>query len=124
MAAQTIFWNRRRLRRWMMMGTEMAAKPPNRMGLRKLMGGRQQHSLRPPPEPQIRAQHFVQGLRRVHQHIVALVPLATVAEPLPEPIHLGEVTLPNFGGTRQDFGGAFKALEFNQAGEGELELIG
>src|SRR5262245_16638113 len=103
----------------MMMGMEIAARPANKMGLRKLMNGRP-GSLRPATEPEISAQQLGQGLRSIGQHVMALVPLTPITQPLSEPVHFREVRLPDLGGAGEDFGRLFEAFKLDQTREREF----
>src|SRR5262249_36091002 len=118
-AAQTTFWKRRRFRRWMRMGTAMAARPASRIGLRKLTSP----CRRSEPECEIRAEHFLERLRGVHQRVMALILFATVAQAPAEPFDFAQVALPDFRRARADFRDGLEALELHQAAEGELQLV-
>ena len=79
MAAQTTFWNRRRFRRWMMIGTAIAVRPASMMGFKKdtiafSLAGRS-HA-----EGQVGTQDLIERVARVDLEVVALVAFATFAQ--------------------------------------------
>src|ERR1051325_6005816 len=62
-------------------------------------------------------------MRCVHEHIMALVALAAVAQPETEGLHFAQVAPANLARARQDFGRALQALEFHQADKRKLEFV-
>src|SRR6185503_614301 len=74
-------------------------------------------------ERQISAQHFVQWLSSVDERVVAIVPLAAVAQAQAERFHLAQVALPYLRWAGEQFGDLFQAFEFDEAREGKLQFV-
>src|SRR5580765_4846881 len=66
----------------------------------------------------------MQWLAGVHQDVMALVLLATVAQAEAEGLHFAEIAFPNLAGAGEDLWHLLQAFKFDQAGERKVQLMG